>query len=100
MQYKLSSITLFFTSKSRIEVFVFDTPDSILTTIISTLVIEDEVHFDSSLRTIIEKIQPRYHDTICRSANQMKELRFVKKSKLFVISSYKTDFYRFMVAFV
>ncbi|UJR36098.1 hypothetical protein I4U23_028833 [Adineta vaga] len=100
VQYKLSSIASLFTSKSRIEVFVFDIPDSILTLIISTLLIEDEVSYNTSMPTIIKQIpQTRFHDTIYRFSTQFKELRFQKKSKLFVISSYKTDFYRFMAAF-
>jgi hypothetical protein len=99
VQYKLSTISSLFTSKSRIEVFVFDIPDSILTIIISTLLIEDEISYNTSLRAIIEKIPTRFYDTIYRFSDQLKELRFMKKSKLFVISSYKTDFYRFMAAF-
>lgn len=74
-------------------------PDSILTIIISTLLIEDEASFNASLRSMMEKIQPRFHDTIHRFSDQLRELRFSKKAKLFVISSYKTDFYRFMAAF-
>ncbi|CAF4393029.1 unnamed protein product [Rotaria socialis] len=98
LQYKFSSISTLFTSKSRIEIFVFDVPDSILTTLISTLCIEDEVSYYKSLRLTIEQIPTRFHDTINRFSDQLKELRFVKKSKLFVIVSYKTDFYRFMAA--
>jgi hypothetical protein len=67
--------------------------------IISTLSIEDEISYDASVRTIIDKIPARFHDTIYRFSDQLKESRFKKKSKLFVISSYKTDFYRFMAAF-
>ncbi|CAF0743751.1 unnamed protein product [Rotaria sordida] len=99
VQYKLSSISSLFTSKSRIEVFVFDISDLILTIIISTLLIEDEISYNTSLRATIEKIPTRFHDTIYRFSDQLKELRFIKKAKLFVIASYKTDFYRFMAAF-
>ncbi|CAF0823490.1 unnamed protein product [Adineta steineri] len=99
VHYKLSTISSLFTSKSRIEVFVFDIPDLILTILISTLLIEDEISYNSSVRTLIEKIPTRFHDTIYRFSDQLKEIRFLKKSKLFVISSYKTDFYRFMAAF-
>jgi hypothetical protein len=55
--------------------------------------------YKTSLRAIIDKIPTRFHDTIYDFSDQLKELRFLKKSKLFVISSYKTDFYRFMAAF-
>ncbi|CAF2775368.1 unnamed protein product [Rotaria sp. Silwood2] len=99
VQYKLSTISSLFTSKSRIEVFVFDISDLILTIIISTLLIEDEASYNISLRATIEKVPPRFHDTIYRFSDQLKELRFIKKAKLFVIASYKTDFYRFMAAF-
>ncbi|CAF3396443.1 unnamed protein product [Rotaria sp. Silwood1] len=99
VQYKLSTISSLFTSKSRIEVFVFDISDVVLTIIISTLLIEDEISYNTSLRATIEKIPPRFHDTIYRFSDQLKELRFIKKAKLFVIASYKTDFYRFMAAF-
>jgi len=99
VQYKLSTISSLFTSKSRIEVFVFDVPDSILTIIISTLLIEDEISYNTSLRTINEKIPTRFQETISRFSDQLKELRFIKRSKLFVMSSYKTDFYRFLAAF-
>lgn len=99
VQYKLSSLSASFTSKSLIEVFVFDQPDSLLTTIISTLSIEDENQFDTSLRLILDKRSSRIQDLIRQFSDHMRELRFVKKSKLFVISSYKTDFYRFMAAF-
>jgi hypothetical protein len=57
------------------------------------------VSFNTSLKTTNEKIPTRFHDVIDRFSDQLKELRFIKKSKLFVISSYKTDFYRFMAAF-
>lgn len=99
IQYKLSTISSLFTSRSRIEVFVFDIPDNVLTVIISTLLIEEETSFKTSLRAIIDKTPTRFHDPIHAFADQMKGLRFVKRSKLFVISSYKTDFYRFMAAF-
>ena len=99
VHYKLSTVSSLFTSKSRIDVFVFDIPDSILTIIISTFLIEDETSFNSSVRTAIEKIPARFHDTINRFSDQLKELRFIKKARLFVLSSYKTDFCRFMVAF-
>ena len=48
---------------------------------------------------MIEKIPPRFHDIIYDFSDQLKELRFRKKSKLFVLSSYKTDFCRLMAAF-
>ncbi|CAF3648954.1 unnamed protein product, partial [Rotaria sp. Silwood2] len=63
VQYKLSTISSLFTSKSRIEVFVFDISDLILTIIISTLLIEDEASYNISLRATIEKVPPRFHDT-------------------------------------
>jgi len=89
-----------FTSKGRIEVFVFDLPDTILTTLTSSLRIEDESSYKTSVETIIDNIHnTRYRDTINSFADKFKELRFFKKSKLFVISSYKTDFCRFMAAF-
>jgi hypothetical protein len=68
--------------------------------IISTLSIEDEMSFATSLRAINNQMTTtRYDDTIDAFSKQFKELRFIKKSKLFVISSYKTDFFRFMAAF-
>ena len=79
--------------------FVFDIPDSILTIIISTVLIEDEVSYNASINNLRDKVPRRFDDPINRFADQLRDLRFTKKSKLFVVSSYKTDFYRFMAAF-
>lgn len=99
IQYKLSSLSSLFTSKSRIEVFVFDLHETILTALTSSLFIEDDIAYKTSIETIIENTPHRYRDTINSFSDKFKELRFIKKSKLFVISSYKTDFCRFMAAF-
>ncbi|CAF0782618.1 unnamed protein product [Didymodactylos carnosus] len=99
VQYKLSHILPLFTSKSRIEVFVFDLTDVVLMTFITTLNIEDETSYSQSLRLLIEKL-PKLGEMLTRFGEQLKELRFGRtKSKLFVISSVKSDFYRLMVAF-
>lgn len=98
VQYKLSTLSSLFTSKSRIDVFIFDIGDSILSDIVSTLCLDDESSFANSLEMVLGK-SGRFRDVIFRFGEQLRDLRFSKKSKLFVISSCKTDFYRFMAAF-
>jgi hypothetical protein len=99
---KISHVFSLFSSRTRIEVIAIETHDNVLQCLANSLHLEmDEQYFNSNWAQFLEKLNNiRYKKQLCnfRLDELIHDLRYVKKSKVFVFYSLRSDQFKLIVA--
>lgn len=98
---KISHILNLFNSRTRIELIAIDTPDNVIQVLAKELHLEMNLEsFDSNWLQCLEKLNnQRYKRQLVslRFDEIIKDLRYVKKSKVFILFSLKTHQFKLLV---
>lgn len=99
---KISHIFSLFSSRTRIEIIVLELPDIVLQTLANSLHLEmDEQYFSANWNQCLEQITNLKHrKQLCnlRLDETLKELRYVKRSKVFILYNSKSEQFKLLVA--
>lgn len=100
---KISSIFPLFNSRTRIEIIVTDLPDCVIEVLATSLRLEmDEQFFEANWIQCLEKITNLKHRkqlSNYRLDELLRDLRFQKRSKVFVLYNLKSDQFKLIVAY-
>lgn len=99
---KISPVIALFNSKTRIELIAMEVQDNVINCLANGLKLDmDESHFNSNWsQCLINLNSLKNKKQICnlKLDEVLKDLRYVKKSKVFVLYNLKSDQYKLIVA--
>lgn len=99
---KINHIFSIFNSKTRIELIIIETHDNVIQALANGLHLEmEEQYFNSNWNQCLEKINnSKYKRQLCnfRLDEIIRDLRYVKRSKVFILYSYKSEQFKLLVA--
>lgn len=99
---KISHVFALFNTRVRIELIVIETPDNVIQALANGLHLEmEEQCFNANWASCLEKINnPKYKKQLCnfKLDEILHDLRYAKKSKVFILYSLKSDQFKLLVA--
>jgi len=99
---KISHLFALFSSRTRIEVIAIDTPDNVIQCLANCLHLEmDETYFNGNWTQFLDKLNNiKFRKQLCnfRLSELIHDLRYGKKSKVFIFYSLKSDQFKLIVA--
>ncbi len=99
---KISQAVSLFNARTRIELIAIDTPDNVIQTLANYLHLEmEEQCFNANWLLFLEKLEnTRFKKQLCnfRLNELIRDLRYVKKSKVFVFYSLRSEQFKLLVA--
>lgn len=99
---RISHVFSLFSTRTRIELIVIEMPDNVIQCLVSCLRLEmDEQYFSTSWSQFLDKLNNiRFKKQLCnlKLDELIHDLRYVKKSKVFVFYSLKSDQFKILVA--
>lgn len=99
---KCNNVFPIFNSRTRIEIIVIDLPDNVLGVLASTLRLDqDEQAFQNSWNQCLEQIGNLKHRRLLGNYNldqTIRDLRFAKRSKVFILFNMRNDQFKLLVA--
>ena len=99
---KISHVFALFNTRVRIELIVIETPDNVIQSLANGLHLEmDEQYFNANWISCLEKLNnPKYKKQLCnfKLDEVIHDLRYIKKSKVFILYSLKSDQFKLLVA--
>ena len=99
---KLTHIFSLFSSRTRIELIAIETPDNVIQTLANGLHLEmEEQYFNANWMVCLEKLNnSKYKKQLCnfKLDEILHDLRYFKKSKVFILYSLKSDQFKLVVA--
>lgn len=100
---KISNIFSLFSSRTRIEIVVVDLPDCVMQVLSTSLHLEmDEQYFQANWNQCIEQISNLKHRKQLfnyKLDELLRDLRYQKRSKVFVLFNSKSDQFKLIVAY-
>lgn len=100
---KISNIFSLFNSRTRIEIIVSEMPESIMQTLATYMRLEmDEQYFQANWNQCVEQISNLKHRKQLlnyRLDELLRDLRYRKRSKVFVLFNTKSDQFKLIVAY-
>lgn len=98
---KINHVFGLFNTRVRIELIVIETPDNVIQALANGLHLEmDEQYFQSNWAQCLEKINNlKYKKQLCnfRLDEILRDLRYFKKSKVFILYSLKSEQFKLLV---
>lgn len=97
---KIGHIFSIFSSKTRIELIAIETPENVIQALANGLHLDmDEASFQNNWNQCLEKINLKHRKQLTnfRLDEIIKDLRYVRRSKVFVLFSLKSDQFKLIV---
>jgi serine/threonine protein kinase len=99
---KLTSVLSLFSTRTRIEIIAMEMPDNVIQALANFLHLDmEESAFNSNWAHSIERMNAKYRrqlSNVLRLDEIIHELRYIKKSKVFILYSCKTEQFKLLVA--
>lgn len=98
---RLTHLFSIFSSRTRIEIIVIDSPDLVIQTLGTYINIDcDEKTLHQYFTKCYDKLIKKYEKQLInyRLEDILKDLRFIKKSKVFILCSLNGEYYKLLVA--